>query len=329
MNTAQVIPFKKPPQPKQEAGKSMYSDKFAQGYVMSSCLYRKEVRPFLTDAAHNVYERLEDWINGQLKETDHVSHRQIQGGVLKGSNKLSSATVSSGLKELIWFGVITVVEKNNRIGNKYQINEVSLAGYFEQFSASVIKALRISNESTSITEALQLVKHQSISNESASASGSGASIDNKSSLDNKDNTAPEKFEPQNRSMLQFIEYHADNQKSFTLRELTQVYPVQSDFIAQAKVSFPKLTDDQIQYEIRKLAQWSITAGKRQSQKWMTTWLNWLKNFENDQSKPKPAAKPNQPKAEKPQRSSRFGQYLKNNNQQPQQMRDIRGEDHDV
>ena len=130
-------------------------------------------------------------------------------------------------------------------------------------------------------------------------------------------------------MLQFIEYHADNQKSFTLRELTQVYPVQSDFIAQAKISFPNLTDDQIHDEIKKLAQWSVTAEKRQSQKWMTTWLNWLKNFENDQSKPKPAAKPNQPKAEKPQRSSRFGQYLKNNSQQPQQMRDIRGEDHDV
>ena len=111
MNTAQVIPFQKPPQPKQEAGKSMYSDKFVQGYVMSSRLYRKEVWPFLSDAARNVYEQLENWINGQLKETDHISHRQIQGGELKGSNKLSSATVSSGLKELIWFEVVTVIEK--------------------------------------------------------------------------------------------------------------------------------------------------------------------------------------------------------------------------
>ena len=169
MNTAQVIPFKKPSQPAQGAGKNMYSDKFDQGYVMSSRLYRKEVRPFLTDAAHNVYEQLENWINGQLKETDHVSHRQIQGGDLKGSNKLSSATVSSGLKELIWFEVITVVEKNNRIGNKYRINEVSLVEYFEQFSALEIKALRFSNKSTSISKAIQLVKRQPVSNESASA----------------------------------------------------------------------------------------------------------------------------------------------------------------
>ncbi len=157
--------------------------------------------------------------------------------------------------------------------------------------------------------------------------GSVKEIDLKENIKiNNDDTAPEKFEPQNRPLLQFIEYHPDNQKAFKLRELTQVYPVQSDFIAQAKISFPKLTDDQIHDEIKKLAQWSVTAEKRQSQKWMTTWLNWLKNFEDSQSKPKPAAKSNQPKAEKPQRSSRFGQYLKNNSQQ---MRDIQGESHDV
>ena len=108
-----------------------------------------------------------------------------------------------------------------------------------------------------------------------------------------ENSAPEKFEPQNRPILQFIEYHVDNFKDFTLRELTQVYPVQSDFIEQAKISFPNLTDAQIQDEIRKLAQWSVTAEKRCSQKWMTTWLNWLKNIHETPSKnksEKPAAK---------------------------------------
>lgn len=317
MNTAQVIPFKKPPQPKQEAGKSMYSDKFAQGYVMSSRLYRKEVWPFLSDAARNVYAELENRINGHNKESDFVSYSQLQGGELAGSRKLSRETVRNGIDELLKLEVISISGTGSRGVKKYTLNEISLKK-------------QPASQTSSETEPVRKVNQTSSETEPVTSSETEHTIDTSiDSLDNKDNTAPEKFEPQNRSMLQFIEYHADNQKSFTLRELTQVYPVQSDFIAQAKVSFPNLTDNQIQDEIRKLAQWSITAGKRQSQKWMTTWLNWLKNFEIDQSKPKPAAKPNQPKAEKPQRSSRFGQYLKNNNQQPQQMRDIQGEDHDV
>ncbi|MEG2265704.1 MAG: hypothetical protein RSC68_15385, partial [Acinetobacter sp.] len=82
MNTAQVIPFKKPSQPAQGAGKNMYSDKFDQGYVMSSRLYRKEVWPFISDAARNVYAELENRINGHNKESDFVSYSQLQGGDL-------------------------------------------------------------------------------------------------------------------------------------------------------------------------------------------------------------------------------------------------------
>ena len=39
-------------------GKKM-ADKFEKGYVMSSRLYRQEVRPFLSDAAKNVYAELD------------------------------------------------------------------------------------------------------------------------------------------------------------------------------------------------------------------------------------------------------------------------------
>lgn len=317
MNTAQVIPFQKPPQPKQEAGKSMYSDKFAQGYVMSSRLYRKEVWPFLSDAARNVYAELENRINGHNKESDFVSYSQLQGSELEGARQLGRKTVSAGLKELIKYGVISVIASGKQGMKSYRINEISIKD-------------RFTRETSSPTTPVSLVNQTSSPTTPVTGSLGEHTIDNPiDPLDNKDNTAPEKFEPQNRPLLQFIEYHPDNQKSFKLRELTQVYPVQSDFIAQAKISFPNLTDDQIYDEIKKLAQWSVTAEKRQSQKWMTTWLNWLKNFEDSQSKPKPATKSNQPKAEKPQRSSRFSQYLKNNSQQPQQMRDIQGESHDV
>ena len=292
MNTAQVIPFRKPSQPKQEAG-NMYSDKFVQGYVMSSRLYRKEVRPFLTDAAHNVYEQLEGWINGQLKETDHVSHRQIQGGNLKGSNKLGSATVSSGLKELIWFGVITVVEKNNKIGNKYQINEVSLVEYFEQFSASLIKALRISNESTSISEALQLVKREPISNGSASASASGASIDTSlDSLEFKKNTLPVD-NSQTEMFCDSVKYHTDNSNLYSLRELASEYPIQTDLKTQAKNLNSELSDEFIFAELKNFAQWSTSRDKTTAQGWMNYWIYRIQKLKTPKAK---SQKPTKPKS---------------------------------
>ena len=72
-------------------GKKM-ADKFEKGYVMSSRLYRQEVRPFLSDAAKNVYAELEDRINGfKDKITDHVSYSQLQGGKLAGSKKMGTS----------------------------------------------------------------------------------------------------------------------------------------------------------------------------------------------------------------------------------------------
>ena len=139
-------------------GKKM-ADKFEKGYVMSSRLYRQEVRPFLSDAAKNVYAELEDRINGfKDKITDHVSYSQLQGGKLEGSKKMGTGTVRRGLKELLDFGVITLVSENSRKGNEYQINEVSLVERFQ-------------NESTtSKSEALPKVKRKHFQNESASTS---------------------------------------------------------------------------------------------------------------------------------------------------------------
>ncbi len=139
-------------------GKKM-ADKFEKGYVMSSRLYRQEVRPFLSDAAKNVYAELEDRINGfKDKVTDHVSYSQLQGGKLPGSKKMGTGTVRRGLKELLDLGVITLVSESSRKGNEYQINEVSLVEHFQ-------------NESTtSKSEALPKVKRKHFQNESASTS---------------------------------------------------------------------------------------------------------------------------------------------------------------
>ncbi|OTG81522.1 hypothetical protein [Acinetobacter sp. ANC 4648] len=153
------------------------TESLERGFIAKSRLFHNEVEPFLTDAAKNVYSALMGYITGFNKASDHISTRQIQGGKLKGSNKLGSATVNNGIKELVWFGIITVLEVNYRIGNKYQINEVSLVEAFEKVDASKIKALRLQNKCASLTEALSLVNSSAFVSGVASAFVSEASID--------------------------------------------------------------------------------------------------------------------------------------------------------
>lgn len=147
-----IVPFK---------GKKMV-DKFERGYVPSSRLYRYEVRPFLTDAARNVYAELEDRINGfKDKTTDHVSYSQLQGGKLKGAKKASPTTVSKGIKELIDLGVISVVSENSRKGNEYQINEVSLVERFEKCSTTT-KSVALQNMDSTTTKSVVIGTTKSV-----------------------------------------------------------------------------------------------------------------------------------------------------------------------
>ena len=291
-NAAQVIPFKKPSQPKQEAGKSMYSDKFEQGYVMSSRLYRKEVWPFLSDAARNVYAELENRINGHNKESDFVSYSQLQGGDLPGSRKLSRETVRNGIDELLKLKVVSISGTGSRGVKKYVLNEISIKDQF-------------TNKTSSTTEPVRKVNQTSSTTEPVTSSETEHTID--SSIDNLDNNeiTREKFSPQNRPMLDFVEYHPADLKSYSLKELSEAYSVQSDFTEQAKVSFPNLNSEQILTQLKKLAQWSMSAEKRTSQKWMTTWLNWLSNSKNS-----PPTKPTT--TEKPKKQyHRYGQGVIN------------------
>ena len=66
------------------------SEKFDKGYVMSSRLYRNEVKPFLGDAARNVYAELEEYISGFNKESDFVSYSQLQGRKIDGLEEMKS-----------------------------------------------------------------------------------------------------------------------------------------------------------------------------------------------------------------------------------------------
>ncbi|EXC59626.1 hypothetical protein J921_4009 [Acinetobacter baumannii 25493_8] len=133
------------------------SEKFDKGYVMSSRLYRNEVKPFLGDAARNVYAELEEYISGFNKESDFVSYSQLQGRKIEGLEehvrKLSTATVRAGLKQLIEYGVISIVATNPKLGNKYKLNEISLVEHFSNKSTLETKALQKLNSTTLETKA--------------------------------------------------------------------------------------------------------------------------------------------------------------------------------
>ncbi|NUG21189.1 hypothetical protein HUN15_00135 [Acinetobacter lactucae] len=157
-----------PRQLQTEKEKPMFSDKFDNGYIMSSRLYRKEVMPFLSDAARNVYAELENRINGFQKETDFVSYSQLQGDkTLKGSRILGRATVSNALKELLELGVISVIETGKQGTKSYRLNEISLTDKFKNKTSSTKKPVQLVNQSSSVSEPkpVQLVNRNQFSNE--------------------------------------------------------------------------------------------------------------------------------------------------------------------
>lgn len=275
MNTAQVIPFQKPSQPQQKAG-TMYSDKFENGYVMSSRLYRKEVWPFLSDAARNVYAELENRINGHNKESDFVSYSQLQGGGLEGSRKMGRTTVSNALQELIKLGVITVIEDGKQGVKKYRLNDISLVD-------------RFTNKTSLITRPVSQQDQDQSTNETETSPVTVLTIDNKNSLDNKkkklpvDNSGTDIF-------ASSVEYHQADKNLYSLIELSKSYPVQSDFTAQAQSENPDMAKDQILSELKNFAQWSVAQSKRSAQAWMNNWVYRLQKLNAPKAKTQSAAK---------------------------------------
>ncbi|WP_257232853.1 hypothetical protein [Acinetobacter sp. YH01006] len=268
----------------------MYSDKFDQGYVMSSRLYRKEVWPFISDAARNVYAELENRINGHNKESDFVSYSQLQGSDLPGARQLGRKTVSAGLKELIKYGVISVVASGKQGMKSYRINEISIKDRFTKGTSSPTTPVSLVNQTSSPTTLV------------TSSLGEHTIDTPIDPLENNNYKAPSEFVPQDRGALNFIDYHSDDPKLYTLKDLSGIYPIKKDFMAQAAVSFSKLSQDIVLEQLKELAQWSVGQPERISQKWMTTWLNWLRNYQPA----KPKAESKQPKAEQPKRH-RYGQ----------------------
>lgn len=314
MNTAKVIQFRKPQE--QEAGKDMYSDRFEQGHVMSSRLYRKEVWPFISDAARNVYMELENRINGHLKETDFVSYSQLQGSDLEGARMLSRPTVSKALKELIKLGVITCIADGKQGMKSYRINEISLKDRFTNKTSAVSKPVHLENQTSVVSKPpTSVVTTHTID----------TPID---SLEDDDKACEEKFTAQENRPLNFIEYQTSDRTAISFPDLCKKYPAQIDFQDQAKASFPNHSPDRIFENLKAMAQWSLDKSNHTPQKWMSIWLStFMKNLPSDAEfkaeQDRKAQKQTQTtKTEKPKRVSRFGQFLKSDSA-PQNQGEIR------
>ncbi|UIP24539.1 helix-turn-helix domain-containing protein [Acinetobacter towneri] len=310
MTAAQVINFPKQhtPQPKQEAG-SMYSDKFTQGYVMSSRLYRAEVFPFLSDAARNVYAELENRINGHNKESDFVSYSQLQGGALAGSRKMGRTTVSNALQELIKLGVITVISCGKQGTKSYRLNDVSLKD-------------RFTNKTSPITGLVQQQDQDQSTNKTETSTATGLTIDNKNILEDDDNER-EDFQPQQNRPLNFVEYHPKDRTAISFKDLCKKYSAQIDFQDQAKINFPNHAPERIFENLKKMAQWSLDKSNHTPQKWMTIWLDtFMKNMPSDaELAAQQARKAKSTPKTKPQK--KYHRYGQAQYQQPA-MRDVGG-----
>ena len=112
------------------------------------------------------------------------------------------------------------------------------------------------------------------------ACGSDKEKDLKENIkENNNYKAPSDFVPQDRGALNFIEYHLEDRKLYTLKDLFGTYPVKKDFMAQAAVSSPKLSQEIVLGQLYKLCEWSSGKPERTSQAWMVTWLKWLRNYQ--------------------------------------------------
>ncbi len=87
-----------------------------------------------------------------------------------------------------------------------------------------------------------------------------------------------------------VEYHGDDKNLYSLRELANVYTVQSDLIDQIVDRAPQLTDAEIKSELKNFAQWSTSREKTTAQGWMNYWIYRIQKLSAPKAKSSKAAK---------------------------------------
>lgn len=93
-----------------------------------------------------------------------------------------------------------------------------------------------------------------------------------------------------------VKYHDDDKNLYSLRELSKVYPVQSDLVDQIVERCPDFTNEQIMSELKNFAQWSTGREKTTAQGWMNYWIYRIQKI----------SAPNKAKSQKPAKAKSKG-----------------------
>lgn len=106
-----------------------------------------------------------------------------------------------------------------------------------------------------------------------------------------------------------IEYHREDQKLYTFRELANVYTIKSDFTNQAKTLNSKLTDELILADLKNFAQWTTTREKTTAQGWMNYWIYRIQKSSQPKTKTTPST-PKQPPVRKKMTDAQINMFSK-------------------
>ena len=196
---------------------------------------------------------------------------------LEGARNLGRKTVSAGLKELIKLGVITVLSSVKQGMKSYQINEISIKDQFINVTSSPSELVHSGNQTGVASEPLTSSPSEHTIDTSLD------SLEFKKTNLSVDNSKSEMFGDS-------VEYHCDNKNLYSLRELSKVYPVQSDLIDQIVDRCPELTNEQIMSELKNFAQWSKGRDNTTAQGWMNYWIYRIQKLSAPKAKSQKSAK---------------------------------------
>lgn len=285
MNTAQLIQFQKPAKPKQEAIVDTCKE---DGFTpLPNFICDEGYLAVLDGDALKCLVFLNRHVRGFHLDSKGMSETLIK----KITGIKDGRTVQKYMSQLAKYQLINIQKEKGK-------SNVYFLTFEDRLPTQHVGTLNVPTQQVP-TQDVGSVPTQDVGGSTYMACGSVKEIYLKENIkENINYKAPAEFVPQDRGALNFIDYHSEDSKLYSLKDLSGTYPIKQDFMAQAAVSFPKLSQDIVLEQLKELAQWSVGQPERISQKWMTTWLNWLRNYQ-----------PAKPKTEKPKASKKSNANL--------------------
>lgn len=251
MNTAQVIPFKKSPQPKQEADMSTKPE--GSGYTpLPNYLVDDDYIAKMTGNSLKCYVVINRFTKGFSRKDWAIESKFL----LKKTAIKKPHTLFEAVKQLESLGLLSVHREDGKT-NKFTVTDPCLKTALPINETTAENGLKGSAENGNSTTAENgHTKKDNIKYKFKNIKKDDLPVDNS----------------ENEMFGSSVKYHEDDKKQYSLRELANVYTVQTDLAEQAKRIDPKLDDAKILSELKNFAQWSTSREKTTAQGWMNYWI---------------------------------------------------------